>query len=678
MSAVLGTDPGESLEDNIRRASRRSDAPDNADPHRVYVYADPSDPTRTAAEVSLDNGTAWPEYGDADLTSALGEEGLNPLDDYISVSYHLNLQMMPHPGGDATYYSLAESTDGVTFASTGGQFDGTSSFFKIESFSMRTVEGVTATNPEIALVVESKLKLSEPHGLSFDKRMREKAAELGYDGGLPTRIIWRMDVGFSGYNPSTGEWKSRIPIVNKWTGSASEKISYFFNFTNLDSTVSFMGTDYEINMVPYMQTALRPEDIYLDAANLRSDPSHTIESFLSDFEEALNRESHRIYDENGGTKYTYEIQLADVPKNLPNSYAAALDIRGETFEFDALADRHNLLTSRPTRQGDGGSAEEGGTVIHVGGSTSVPWIIMQSLRALPKVQSAFMRENDSTRTSPRATFIVRPEIDYDTATRSSVSNDFEEITLRYVIEPYLDWRFTFNDNSVQLNETYQRQRLQSVLDMKALRRVYNYMYQPDNSEIIDLDVKYKYFFYEELSKIEDEGSIHNAGVSVAATNEELAEDRNEPNETADRGGSNSSPEPHNSGSINVTGTESLSIRRPSPAQIDNEQPGERYDRAFENMLRNDLLTLEGMKVRGDPQWLYVRNFHALNYAGTANIIRLNMYAPEQDQYMNPNSSVAQRNQSIGGFFEILQVEHTFEGGSYEQVLSGYKLRGFAS
>lgn len=623
-----------------------------------------------ADNAALDAGSAWDT---GTVEPGAGGTDVNPLDDYINISYHLRLQMMPHPDGETTYDDLAGRTDGITFASSGGRFDETKGFFKIESFSMRTVEGVTATNPEIALVVEAKLKLSEPHGLSFDKVMREKAGELGWSEGLPTRIIWRMDVGFSGYNPSTGEWVSRIPIPNNWTGSSNDNISYFFNFTALDTTVNFMGSEYEINLVPFMQTAIRPEELYIDASNFHSDPTYRFSSFIEQLEENLNAESERIFSENGGTRYRYDIEIAPLPDGAP----ADLDISEEQFIFDAFADRHDLLQPRTTAMGTTGSAENEGFIVHVGPHTSILWILMQSLRELEKVRVAFLREGDTNRVAPRTTYIVRPEIHYVTTERSGVSNDFSEILLRYVIEPYLDWRYTFNNNAVQVNEEYQRQRLSSMIQVGALRRTYNYMYTPDNSEIIDLDTKFKFFFYEELGKHDDESSDHNAGGSSAATAEENEERRGADDATSNEGGSNSTPEPHGNQSSG-TNTENLSMRRTSPTPHDSGGPGEDYDKAFENMLKNDMLTLEGMKVRGDPQWLYVRNLHALSYVGTANVIRLNVWAPNPEQYMNPNSTTPIRDQSIGGFFEILQVEHTFEGGSFEQVLSGYKLRGLSA
>ena len=62
------------------------------------------------------------------------------------------------------------------------------------------------------------------------------------------------------------------------------------------------------------------------------------------------------------------------------------------------------------------------------------------------------------------------------------------------------------------------------------------------------------------------------------------------------------------------------------------------------------------------------------YTQTGRIIFLKIYPPSQDNYMNPNPNQgASYGSIIGGFYEVLNVKSSFEGGIFTQEIQGAKL-----
>lgn len=102
-----------------------------------------------------------------------------------------------------------------------------------------------------------------------------------------------------------------------------------------------------------------------------------------------------------------------------------------------------------------------------------------------------------------------------------------------------------------------------------------------------------------------------------------------------------------------------------------------YNAQFEQRLYNDLIKLEGMKVVGDPVWLLSRESHGWQGQYNASeIMRININRPDQRDYMNTGEMSTEANLSMGGYYEIITVNHDFSGGLFTQSLEGYRLKNF--
>jgi hypothetical protein len=128
---------------------------------------------------------------------------------------------------------------------------------------------------------------------------------------------------------------------------------------------------------------------------------------------------------------------------------------------------------------------------------------------------------------------------------------------------------------------------------------------------------------------------------------------------------------------------------------DAQELRNKYQLNLDDYLRNDLLSLESLKVRGDPIWLLspyasasvdtiedpTLNSVSGNVQGRPGIVRgqagryifLRFFAPRQDDMMNPNRQSATTSCSIlGGFYEVYSVTSVFEGGKFTQTITGGK------
>jgi hypothetical protein len=103
---------------------------------------------------------------------------------------------------------------------------------------------------------------------------------------------------------------------------------------------------------------------------------------------------------------------------------------------------------------------------------------------------------------------------------------------------------------------------------------------------------------------------------------------------------------------------------------------EKYELQFERKIGPDLVKLEGMEVRGDPRWLvgYYQQ-GAEEFKHVSSLIRVNMKAPSQDEYMSASSLPREHDLSLGGYYEVLSIEHKLEGGRFTQILGGYRVMG---
>ena len=117
-----------------------------------------------------------------------------------------------------------------------------------------------------------------------------------------------------------------------------------------------------------------------------------------------------------------------------------------------------------------------------------------------------------------------------------------------------------------------------------------------------------------------------------------------------------------------------------------------YQANINDHIRNDMIKID-LEVRGDPLWLLsaygkdsgnlltignettdTTSTSALVQTQSARCFFLRMFAPHQDDYMNPDRNESSTACSIlGGFYEAIKVNSVFKGGKFTQTITAAKM-----
>jgi hypothetical protein len=193
-----------------------------------------------------------------------------------------------------------------------------------------------------------------------------------------------------------------------------------------------------------------------------------------------------------------------------------------------------------------------------------------------------------------------------------------------------------------------------------------------------LKVLYYEPFADPSQVVDSVGNINNPE-KRSETGSALAQDTFPNNKIAHK--SSGSPDSHIS-SANHHGRVSLGSTAkhvgPSDSISENNKTHEQYLLEFEKRLFGDLVELNNMQVRGDPRWLLSKSSANVPLGGSqySSIIRVNIFSPEQSEYMEEvwNPKKPPIDESLGGFYEVVEIETTFDGGDFSHSLSGYRIR----
>ena len=273
----------------------------------------------------------------------------------------------------------------------------------------------------------------------------------------------------------------------------------------------------------------------------------------------------------------------------------------------------------------------------------------------------------------------------------------------------------------------QVRRVEEMLKFGMINRIYNYINTSENLEVIELDVALKNFYYHTMYKPKPNqgggtgGQQSEAGGSQATKATTDHQEAQDTGTNSDQQGDNVPRNQENNvdsalrrlfgreidspsavcdndlfktpfdvygGGFGEMPTEDFRSMTGSQAQNDRDE----YQANLNDHIKNDLLTIS-MQVRGDPIWLLTpygvdsgnvvsSSTQTNNIEGPTALVRaqssrcffLRMFAPEQNDLMNPDRTQASTACSvIGGFYEISKVVSKFEGGKFTQTLEAYKI-----
>lgn len=660
----------------------------------------------------------------------------NPLNCYTDVQYHVALSMLSQDGAlefQRRGFNVAgsqininelrtetRSNNSVTLASTGNVFGSqyvgassapfgpdnreqaadTNNYYSIENVVVKNLMEPSPTNPLVSTMLSMKMQIAEPHGFKLHEDIRDTACKIGYTDINPGRVLYRVDIYFSGYHQDSGQWVEQIDLSNN--GSTVQTISSVMSITNIEAEVTSSGTLYEVDLVPAGHHAYRPEDFILDANTINS--GSTFRDFLRNFSTALKDAKEKRTQ--GVLLRNYEFFAPTALLDSPFDTNAFFE--QNKFLFESTSDEHIVTSGR---------------------NMDIMTILRGAIANTTLAHELFIADqNNDNFTRPRVHFGLRFNTVYGDSngaiTVDGRLNDYKELTHQYIIEPYV----TFKHGPVTLEnmETYvapdsQMARIREIVRFGMLRRIYNYIYTAENTEVIDFDIKLKAFYYHTLNTSNNNAAAGRQGFNAAATQaitqaagtndlfRILAGDVASSEAVdatirrlfgnVDNAGVGASDSCNRTGASRLGGGFNETGEAQYYGSVVSPPEGRRgdYETYMDDYLSLDLLKLNGMQVRGDPVWMLspyanqdidgleqLRASEGVSDGSPSaqiqvrprqgQVIFLKIKAPEQDDHMNPNRNSASSYPNIvGGFYQLTTVTSTFNGGKFTQSLEGIKL-----
>ncbi len=602
------------------------------------------------------------------------------------------------------------------------------SYYNITNVSMTNLMSVSKDNPMFSDLVAFKMNIVEPHGFMLHDDIRQLGKRLGYDGIHYHRMVYRVDIFFSGWNQDTGEYIPIIPITTKTTeqeGCSNGIVSYYLNITDMQAKTSHTGTEYTVDFVPIGALALRPEEVNMEAASIIIGKDPTFADFLSHLATELGKakKSQSKADtapENTGVERIYEFIA---PKDLLQARYNERNVQGTSTESGH--------TENP-EDGFSFKFRQGTTVINA---------LRRGLEDLPAAQERFLVDGPENEdfSRPRVRYTIRLNSIYEQ--KNPQINDYRRIRFQYIIEP----RYTFKDFNVTSHEQSLKalslqarlRRLKEMLRLGMVQRKYSYLFTGENVEVMDLELKFSMFYFRTLSQDDTNAQAYSrtATVNEAATN---ADEKDGVIEGKKEGQDTDSPtlraikeadlrrrlESNVEASLKrlfgvvpsatiregAVGLELLNqaliptgkkVKGEASNRTDSaDERKNLYLRSLQNNLEQDLLEID-LKVRGDPIYLFspyatqtlniLDPLDSIRYdnsnsegnqdvdkfavqPSTDKVIFLDVRSPNRVDFLNPNRREGSTSDGIiGGFYEVLEVQSEFQGGNFTQSLKALKI-----
>lgn len=667
----------------------------------------------------------------------------NCLNGYVDVTYGISLAMVSLDAvreniqGDSEIksdpYGLSRDQY-VVFASTADATtdpDTPLDYYNIQSFSFFSGVGHLPQNPMTAAIWDGKMRIFEPHGFALREDIEKMRKLLGYDPVAPWNFIYRMEIWFSGYNPDTGEWVSRIPIP-KTNSDFIPSVVYYLTITTIDAQVASNGTEYQLSFQMYSHKTWRSDAL---TYRMEGQPSGGAGSSAGAGGAKNAAQSTDVTFGPGTSAPTFrsfiKVMIDTLRLQVLNDTEQRLDITYKVYgptwlfdeKFDGKAEKVGIA------HGSVSPDSSSGQLVQAAKDIDIFTLFYKVMDHLPVVRQLLVQKANPELTNPRVTWNVRTNIQY-TGTFKQEHNGYDKYTFEYFIEPVMSFRAVDTDTPDRNKKTEygnQLARAQNIIDYGMLLRVYDFWFTNDNSEIIDFNFKFKNFYSEPFPGT-------SIGVDSLRNQSQQGDNPDEKKEFADRLKAQTQDAqkvtfvaPQTSQSLSevlriAVPPQSSSNQQPSayiqgdlyrgtylaPA-TQNVQHGEAsgdwalYQRSKEIYFRYDMVSAN-MRVRFDPVWLlnpYMAGGdftpHLANdkvasgdgsgdktlYIHTDRVIFIKAFAPVQSDFMNPLRQAGSSRQSpfLGGFYQVLWAVNEFDGGRFTQNLNLVKythLNGFAS
>ncbi len=569
-------------------------------------------------------------------------------------------------------------------------------YYNITEMTIDNFQAPVANNPMISSMIGGSMIIAEPGGFSFNDDVKRLAKRIGYLNINGGRILYRLDIGFSGYNQNTGEWVQNIDIdIRK--DYRIPFITYYVIITKFEAQVSNTGTVYNINFAPSGATAFRPEDFIVDSGGVFSRDTNTFGGFLKSLEVAMStkrrEETTEATTRKDGIVRTYEFIAP--PVLLESKFLAAKWATHKTYVSESL---------------------DKGSIVYTGKDIDMLTLLKSAMDDIPVVQELFIakvNDNDNKQfVRPRTHFTTRFNVIYGKP--ASELGDYYDMKIQIIIEPFVSFKkgsYTSETLGDYTDIKSQIRRVEQMQNIGAIVRKYDYINTSGNTEVIDFGINLSAFFYDSMDRSQDFPGTK--GIGIAATGKDQSSNLGDVEFrksaqiqlgtliTGDPGiddglvtqlGGSVSWENVTNNKLTpyeiLGGGKGITPDINSFGSITSETPftdarKDRYLREFQDWLTRDQMQLDDLTVRGDPIWLLspyasadmnrINPLSDVIRPSTDKVIFININAPDQRNYMEPDANKRSNPNIIGGFYGVYSVSSIFNNGSFTQKINGYKI-----
>jgi len=591
---------------------------------------------------------------------------------------------------------------------------GDRNYYNITDVEMETFYEPSKSNPNVSQMATMKMTIVEPHGFKLHEDIKNSAKRLGYVDINVGRVVYRIDIRFSGYNPNTGQWVQNIPI-NARSGRGKPFITYYTIISKIEADVTSKGVQYELSLVPSGSNLFRGDDFSVDAGNIFTKKISTFGGFLDRLEEVLRQKT---------IEETKEVSKSSSQIRKNYKFYAPAAIREAPFYSSRFANEKGFINED----------RKEGQIVHVGRNTDMMTLIKNVLSDLPDIQDLFIARafdgDNAEFTKPRIHFTSRFNAIYGSSASQEIG-DLKEITYEIIIEPFITFKkigFTGNTVNKLVSPIAQKKRIAEMIKLGMIIRKYDYINTSENTEVIDFGIRLSNFYYETMAsnmnqmatlgtltsettgaiatrrnttaegsklQVQIVGAPDNLRSTSAALGFDSSQLNNFQNTDMDNeeGGSGhaNSRGGFDSMGVSLETSPDVNTTNSITSEADEGKRHNLYMNELQDYFANELLLIEDLQVRGDPVWLLspygntaldVIDPIAENFRGRTNIIRpntakyiyLNIKASDQNDLLNPNRVAGSTEPNvIGGFYGVIKVTSTFSGGKFIQKLVAHKL-----
>ncbi len=642
----------------------------------------------------------------------------NVLNNYIDVIYNISLGLVSQAAStniqqDTSQKEDIKPSDYVIFASTAdaktnttAQQSGTSyvgNYYNIQSLSFRSIVGHQPQNPLVAISLDGKMKLYEPYGFQLREDLIDIARQLGYSGTIsPMNFVYRLEIWFSGWNPKTGEWISRIGIPNPQpnnSGNIIPSVVYYLLVTTIDAKVTPSGTFYDLSFQTHSHYAFRSEFIFLHkdtfGTKVEGKQGETFSAFLTNLAQKMTDQI--AFDTQN--KFTIIYKFTGLKPLMESTFVQYTEI-----DFSGGVSYNS---------GDGG-------YIVAANNIDMLTLLHQAMINLTTFRALLLKEDDKQFLEPTVLWNIRTNTPQVTRPDDQTNCDTQYI-FEYIFEPVLTYRSRMSelpDRNAIVEPANQASRAQNMANYGMIYRYYDYYFTSDNTEIIDLQLKYKMFYYQQIpypgKEAYPRGMQQNSPDSVVDKNFADKAVSSQGTDTRTIYKSNltfsvpSSPNfnqllviaapPQSSDGTRTYADKFQGRNRPigvkyNPGHNARAVETNKTLSALDDYSRNDMISAD-MAIRFDPIWLlnpYMAGGDSTStipldnttdgaggqihvYAHTDRLIYINAFAPNQQSFMNPDASLynIRKTPVLVGWYQVISIDNEFDGGKFIQKLNMVK------